>query len=505
MQNVEVFTWTFPGAPVAVQLDLEVVARLERLTGAHSRAAESGGVLLGQIGPDGTLEMTGCEPAVTDGGTLSEAIVGLRRRLSKGRGADPDGPRVLGYYRTLSSDRLVLEASDLEILRRDFRRKDNVVLLVKPEPKGPAAAGFFFWDGEELYPDFCFLEFPLHSAALPTGQTFRMVTPVAPREEMAPREEKEDQAPVAPVPLATAERAVSARSRSKEAVLGAGALVTLCLLGGLLARRGSQQPARYEDKVHQAAAAPVSEQPREAARESAPPVEEAAARRVPASAPAATADQGAPRPTKETRQRAALEVRRMPPLAVARAAKPEMIVAPPPAGANSALSTAAAGEPKLAPVLQAPPPVVAPPAVAQFKPQMPPPAAVPVELPKPQVRPENTLPAQMPAPRPLPTGKPGRSTAVTEPQPIRQVQPAIPPNALKMLSKEIVVAVQLHIDESGNVVGATYKNPGGTFGKYFAERAVAAARLWKFEPARIGTQKVPSDKVLEFRFSPLAH
>lgn len=71
-----------------------------------------------------------------------------------------------------------------------------------------------------------------------------------------------------------------------------------------------------------------------------------------------------------------------------------------------------------------------------------------------------------------------------------------------MLTRPLVVSVQLHIDAAGNVTQASYAPPTGTFGKYFAELALTAARRWKFEPARIGDKSVPSDKVLEFRFGP---
>jgi len=196
-------------------------------------------------------------------------------------------------------------------------------------------------------------------------------------------------------------------------------------------------------------------------------------------------------------------------------------VAPPIPAAKPVASAALPSErkadvalPDPAPV-SSPPPVIAqvkppqtapPPAIAQIKPPQtaPLPSTIPSEAPKASSRPDFIPPA--PAPRSTEASdKLGKSAVVIEPQPVRQVQPAVPQSALKMLSKEIVITVQLRIDAAGNVVSATYKSPGGTFSKYFAERAVAAARLWRFEPAKIGTQNVPSDKVLEFRFSPLPH
>jgi outer membrane biosynthesis protein TonB len=39
-------------------------------------------------------------------------------------------------------------------------------------------------------------------------------------------------------------------------------------------------------------------------------------------------------------------------------------------------------------------------------------------------------------------------------------------------------------------------------GKYLATAAAAAARVWRFEPARQDDRPVPSELVLEFRFTP---
>jgi hypothetical protein len=96
------------------------------------------------------------------------------------------------------------------------------------------------------------------------------------------------------------------------------------------------------------------------------------------------------------------------------------------------------------------------------------------------------------------------TAAPTEPQPIHHPQPTVPLNVLNSLSREVVVSVRLQIDQSGNVVHATSQSPPGALGDYLAARALAAARFWKFTPAKIGKSNAASEKVLEFRFAPPA-
>ena len=53
----EIFTWTFPGAPVSIQLDADIVARLARL----ARDPGKGGLLFGVTSSGGSIEITNCE------------------------------------------------------------------------------------------------------------------------------------------------------------------------------------------------------------------------------------------------------------------------------------------------------------------------------------------------------------------------------------------------------------------------------------------------------------
>jgi TonB family protein len=59
--------------------------------------------------------------------------------------------------------------------------------------------------------------------------------------------------------------------------------------------------------------------------------------------------------------------------------------------------------------------------------------------------------------------------------------------------------VKVAVDASGNVISAALDSPGPS--KYFARQALQAAQAWKFTPAQMNGQQVPSEWVLKFAFS----
>jgi TonB family protein len=63
---------------------------------------------------------------------------------------------------------------------------------------------------------------------------------------------------------------------------------------------------------------------------------------------------------------------------------------------------------------------------------------------------------------------------------LTQVLPDIPPKARNTINGKVIVNVKVSVDGSGNVQAATIAPPRSS--RYLSERAVAAARRWKFEP-----------------------
>lgn len=564
-ETAEVFTWTFPGAPVSVRLDSELIALLTRLA-----SGPGGGLLFGTKSP-GTLEITGCKPVAPEDGHLHKAIVDATKRLRH----DENGrwkSTVVGYYRMQFGDRLALEPQDLDTISKAFSEDQDVSLLIKHERTGPPTAGFFFRTAEQLPSEFCFLEFPLDPAALPTERIERKkAIPTVLHGDGIPRtastapgqDANVEAAPTAAhqgatlrtapgrASVAGARKALSRTgTRRRPTLVGWVALATaLAVIGtAILLRSHPELPKQGGVSMR----APV-ERPIETTRVA--PQAALGGTSIPERvAPAENGRAATPLPPLENRRPANL----LPPFENSPNSNaltsghitdrgPGGLGGRPPAEATvlygpPAESTVVNRRPVQGPVLDSP--------VTQggsdriSNPAKPDPASVssapvPVQMSRPSEGPSPTgtgvqnsaasngpafgathptvppksdgaalasntvqrapsgVGVEVPAPVNPPSG-----AAITEPQPVRQTQPSVPRSALKMLSKEILVSVQVQIDESGNVVQARYNAPPGITGKYFGERAVAAAKSWKFQPAKIGPLNVPSEKVLEFRFSP---
>lgn len=126
-----------------------------------------------------------------------------------------------------------------------------------------------------------------------------------------------------------------------------------------------------------------------------------------------------------------------------------------------------------------PPPV---PAAETQQVSAPPPVAIPA--------------AQSPAPfsenkQPAPKGLARGSVS-------HQVMPEISRGAQNTIKGHVKVSVHVSVDASGNVSQAKFVSAGSS--KYFADRALAAARSWKFTPPQVDGQAASSEWILRFQF-----
>jgi len=94
------------------------------------------------------------------------------------------------------------------------------------------------------------------------------------------------------------------------------------------------------------------------------------------------------------------------------------------------------------------------------------------------------------------TVAPGPGQADSEGRVVLRVVPKIPPGALHSITGKIHIRVKVNVDETGRVTEARLKSPGPS--KYFAERALEAARGWKFEPARENGHPMASQWMVQF-------
>jgi TonB family protein len=81
---------------------------------------------------------------------------------------------------------------------------------------------------------------------------------------------------------------------------------------------------------------------------------------------------------------------------------------------------------------------------------------------------------------------------------VQQLLPDVSRNALRTIHGKLKVRVKVSVDSSGNVVSAKFDSRGPS--KYFADRALQAARRWTFKPPQVDGQAVPSEWMLKFEF-----
>lgn len=113
--------------------------------------------------------------------------------------------------------------------------------------------------------------------------------------------------------------------------------------------------------------------------------------------------------------------------------------------------------------------------------------------------PANSRAVETPAkPPPVASSEPAAQNASSSGAVLQRVLPEVSPGALKTIHGRVRVDVRVNVDSSGSVSKATLVSAGPS--KYFAERALAAARKWKFNPPHSNQQAVESEWKLRFEF-----
>jgi TonB family protein len=114
--------------------------------------------------------------------------------------------------------------------------------------------------------------------------------------------------------------------------------------------------------------------------------------------------------------------------------------------------------------------------------------------------PEATSSAQSESPAPEPTQPAANSSpGIVKGSVLSRVPPDISSSARRTIHGKIKVNVRLGVDSLGKVENAKLESAGPS--RYFAERALEAARQWKFKPAQKDGEAVASKWVLHFRFT----
>ena len=95
-----------------------------------------------------------------------------------------------------------------------------------------------------------------------------------------------------------------------------------------------------------------------------------------------------------------------------------------------------------------------------------------------------------------------KSEKFAEPVPVFQAQPTFKMPDHQSLVRPVSVGVRVYVEESGTVRSAEVVEYGEPPNFSLANAALAAARLWTFEPARLEDAPVSSEVILHFRFTP---
>lgn len=174
----EIYRWEVSGKPIAVEIRLDALDRLDReVTQAFraitSRGSEVGGILLGrfraQPRPTVVIEDYEAVPCDYRRGPLYLLADADRARLeetlARWRNQPPRDLTVVGYYRSNTRKELALDDDDLALIEQYFRDPHQVVLLIKPFASKPNLAGFFLWEGDAV-PRQSALTFPFNRAEL---------------------------------------------------------------------------------------------------------------------------------------------------------------------------------------------------------------------------------------------------------------------------------------------------------------------------------------------------
>ena len=535
----EYYTWTFPGAPVRVHLYLNVVDRLSRevrraYDSIPSRHVEIGGILLGSadVFASHIIEIKDFEPILCEyrSDNKFEPSDADRRKLEKtlaARREAADGKlTVVGYYRSHTGDGLAMSEADVSIAQTFFDDPASVVLLIKPSEDGSASAGFFFWDNGRIDSEFTFLEFPFEAQQLAVTR----VKPTRDRSRPLVANSSDDAAhEPGRLQLSTQEApplfsGLDAGHRPSGSFRWFWYLVLLMFGFGLgavgyqvytkwpfSAPASSDAPAlslqverRGEDlriswnrnstEVRIAKYGTLSIRDGETQHQelhlSLDQLRTGSVLYTPANTTvqfrleiigvdgSSTSETVVALTSPKHASIAAPA-----PLAVRPAGTPAGIVDRP-----SALKDF--GEPVRVVMLNtgaADHKVSAPIRTASFQP-----AVAPVAT-----RTDSSIAVEVsrlesPA-----------ETEIIPPKSIREARPAVPANLSSMIASEVEVDVRVEIDAMGRVTQARPLASTGPVSAFLVTSARAAARLWLFEPARRGSQNVPSEMVLKFRYTPL--
>jgi hypothetical protein len=209
------YVWWFPGSPVKVHLDLQVVQRLKERLRSNGPGTSEEGLLFGRA-LDGAAEILDFQPA--SGSNVPNMIAALPNEQSR--------RSLMGYYRTEDGDTFHLNANDVSLAEGVFRKPYQVFLMIHSNGFGSPNATFFFHDGDRRMADFAFLEFPFDPSLLAVEERDRLL-----RSRDAAMEHSVEAPAASPAPESST--AVRPPNKSRVLLKAAGATCAIALIFAL--------------------------------------------------------------------------------------------------------------------------------------------------------------------------------------------------------------------------------------------------------------------------------
>jgi hypothetical protein len=222
--------WEVPGKPVVVRLSFDVVSRLglavhEGFKALPRRGLETGGLLIGSRRNSGNqvvveiedFEAVESEHAAGPSYLLSEPDRRLLESRIAAHGTSGRKPYVVGFYRSHTRSGFSITLEDEYVFSNYFRKSSDVFLLIKSNDNEPPTGGFLIREGGKILSETPYSQFTFSPTfAL---RAAREVPPALP-----------PPAPVPALPTRTVVTAVAPTSRlaaSRPAILAAAAAAIL--------------------------------------------------------------------------------------------------------------------------------------------------------------------------------------------------------------------------------------------------------------------------------------
>jgi hypothetical protein len=527
------YVWSLPGAPIRIHIPLALVEQFRQCL-ESSGAAERGGILLGNS-RGARIDVSGFE-------LFDRANDDHHFDLSPSETLDlaakiaHRAPDVVGYFRTDLRGRVRLTDVDVTVIKNLFRDPSYVFLVMSTDEAGEPIGGFFFWDGDTLFSEISFKEFPLDPLRLPNALSrSQELQQQQPRVSAPPPDSAIALRGGAPGPQA------GSTKRSSRRWLALAAFVASALALGLVLMKLPLPIASHTDQPQPTASAPrpvfgsaLLLSARRTGDSVAITWNSAGPALTDARTAVVTVQDGDskqefalteerfrtnkliyfPRSSQidvsvEVFSKSGDVVREAMVVAIGessirtRTVTPTVVATAPPQTAEEQTPAASARPVRR---LEAGTLAAGPRSPERAIDYVPIPEGLPVGLSSANIKaPEflqrSSAPSWLPQPPTVAPVRPEVTASIEAARPVRQIQPVVPASVLAMLKKPVSVQIRVTVDAMGRVTAAAPVSTAAGINQYLATSAASSARLWTFKPARRDNTPVPSEVILKFDFS----